>query len=270
MTVPERVKGRAAESAKDRLRFNYDSVAPAVAKFLKGQAERICRHYATTIIQIGKALIGAKHYLPHGAFIVWVETEVGIPARTAQAYMRAAEWASNKGSAAAHLPPSVIYLLSASSTPKEFMIDVLNRVEAGEQIVPAAIFEELKTWREAKQDGCDKEEQNGRGKELVASAQPGGHDESRPTAIAAAELNAAVEEAVGILIRCLSTADFDRVREIMTSRDVLEDGDLAHNIAIAFSNTRPVVAHKSTPHGVYALTDRNGSRGARNGNGATR
>jgi Protein of unknown function (DUF3102) len=269
MSVPDRVRGRAAEAAKHKLRFNYDSVAPAVAKFLRGQAERICRHYATTIIQIGKALIGAKHYLPHGAFIVWVETEVGIPARTAQAYMRAAEWAANKGSVAAHLPPSVIYLLSASSTPKEFMVDVLNRVEAGEQIVPAAIFEELKTWRGAKQDGCDKEEQNGGSKELAAAPEAGGCDQSRPTAIAA-ELNAAVEEAVAILMRCLSTEDFNRVREIMTSSDVLEDGGLAHAIALAFSNPRPVLAHKSTPHGVYTLTDRNGSRGARNGNGAAR
>ncbi|HXO69764.1 MAG TPA: DUF3102 domain-containing protein [Bradyrhizobium sp.] len=247
MTVLDQVGGRSPEHSKDRLRFNYDSVAPPVAKFLKGQAERICRHYATTIIQIGKALIGAKHYLPHGAFIVWVETEVGIPARTAQAYMRAAEWAANKSSAVANLSPSVIYLLSASSTPKEFMLDVLNRVEAGEQIVPAAIFGELRSWREAKRDGCDKEQRNGGSKDLSAAAETGDHDQNDQITVATAERKVAVERIVAILMRGLCAADFDRVRDIimiMSSRDAVEDCDLARDLAVAFSNAkRPEAAH---------------------------
>jgi hypothetical protein len=40
--------------------------------------------------------IAAKHYLSHGSFLRWVETEAGLPARTAQAYMQVAHWASGK------------------------------------------------------------------------------------------------------------------------------------------------------------------------------
>jgi hypothetical protein len=38
-------------------------LAPSVAEFLKGQAERIRRCVASSIVNIGKDLIAAKHYL---------------------------------------------------------------------------------------------------------------------------------------------------------------------------------------------------------------
>ncbi|HEV2956733.1 MAG TPA: DUF3102 domain-containing protein, partial [Xanthobacteraceae bacterium] len=115
--------------------FDYASLPISVAKFLKGQATRIRQYAGKSIIQIGKDLAAAKHYLSHGQFVRWAEKEVGIPARTAQGYMRAAQWAAGKSAAVAHLPPSLLYVLSASSTPEELVEDILRKAEVGEEIV---------------------------------------------------------------------------------------------------------------------------------------
>src|SRR6185295_2783239 len=124
-------------------KFDYDCLPSSVAKFLQGQADRIRRHCASSIIQIGKALTEAKHHLSHGQFLLWVEGEVGMPVRTAQAYTRIASWASTKGATVAHLTPSALHLLSASSTPAEFAADVLSRVKEGEHISPSVLRKEL-------------------------------------------------------------------------------------------------------------------------------
>src|SRR5450631_3138870 len=94
--------------------FDYCSVPAAEAKFLRGQAEQIRRRCVTSVVQIGRALIGAKHYLSPEAFQKWVKLEVGIAVRTAQDYMRVANWAADKGRVVDRLPPTVLYWLSSS------------------------------------------------------------------------------------------------------------------------------------------------------------
>lgn len=105
--------GRSNGSTNDisiRARFDYSDVQPTVARFLRGQADRIRQQCVTSIIQIGKALREAKRHLSHGAFLQWVEWEVCIPVRAAQAYMRVAAWAADKGAAVVHLTPTTLYL----------------------------------------------------------------------------------------------------------------------------------------------------------------
>ena len=66
-----------------------DGKVEAEAKiFLLGQANRICRLVGKSIIEIGNDLLRTKQYLLHGALLRWVESKVGIPARTAQGYMK--------------------------------------------------------------------------------------------------------------------------------------------------------------------------------------
>lgn len=217
LTVSDRSKGA------DRTQFDYDYLSSSVAKFLRGQADRIKRQCVTSIIQIGKALLEAKRHLSHGEFVHWVESEAGIPARTAQAYMRVAGWASGKGTAVAHLAPSTLYLLSASSTPKEFVSDVLGRIRAGESIPPSVLRRQLAAWREA--------EQQAEGQELAPS------DSSMPDA-ARGRMGwsaMAIAELVDILMRGLSEADFIRVRCIATDEAVLSDPYLAKNLERAFA-----------------------------------
>jgi Protein of unknown function (DUF3102) len=200
--------------------FEYTDLSASVAKFLRSQAERIRRNAASSIINVGKDLIGAKHYLSHGAFIAWVESEVGIPARTAQAYMRVAKWASHKNATVAHLQPSLLYLLSNPSTPTSFGDDVLKRIEAGERISLRAIRDELRDLRDSP---CD--EHQGQGRIMLPRAR---HETTTPMK------DPTLLEAIAILARGLSAQDFNRVKEIMTAKSVLDDPDLPQQIVTAF------------------------------------
>jgi hypothetical protein len=210
------------------LGFDYASVPLPVAKFLRGQADRIRRQCVTSIIQIGKALLEAKHHLSHGAFIRWVEWEVRIPIRTAQAYMRVASWVSQKGATVAHLSPSALYLLSASSTPKEFAEAVLKRADAGDYVRPSAMRRELRAWRENRQptNACDE-------KNAKPFLQAGSNWGPREMT---GETSGGVAEIVAILARGLSPSEFARVREIVLSDAVLSDPRLARNLEQALVN----------------------------------
>jgi hypothetical protein len=212
------------------MRFEYDSVSPSIAKFLRGQADRIRRQCSTSTIQIGRALLEAKRHLSHGEFIRWVEWEVSIPARTAQAYMRVASWAAGKGATVARLPPSALYLLSASNTPEQLVSSILSRAEAGEYVAPCVIREELKALRmrmNEQQDRPAKEISALRAKERdsIQRAIPG---ESRS--------GGGLTELVSILIDRLSPADFARVWDIMTSDALIGDPQLALHLERAFED----------------------------------
>lgn len=230
--VRSETNNRAVETTKDvavPVRFDYGSVSASVAKFLRGQADRIRRQCVTSIIQIGRALIEAKRHLSHGEFLSWVECEVGIPARTAQAYMRVASWASNKGATVAHLSPSALYLLSASTTPEEFVVQILSRAEAGEYIAPSVIREELKVRREQEDEPRQ-----------PPSSDQTLHSDPRRRATASSEgAEEALNEFVSMLADRLSASDFARARDIVTSPSVLSDPELPRKLGLAFECIDP-------------------------------
>jgi hypothetical protein len=240
--------------------FDYSTVPPSVATFLKNQAERIRRSGASFVLNIGKDLIGAKRYLSRGAFLHWVEAEAGIPARTAQVYMQVAQWAGSKSATVAHLPLTALYLLSARSTPNEFATDVLNRVQGGESVSLTAIREELKAVRKKLKGASNREGtvQPIEAKGTIAQDGPSKRDvspEFRTDALfsespfeqialsLASEINESkvlssaslLAEAVNIMVSGLSEASFARVREIMTSNLVVEDPELPQNLMNAFA-----------------------------------
>ncbi|WP_315792724.1 MULTISPECIES: DUF3102 domain-containing protein [unclassified Bradyrhizobium] len=195
-------------------RFEYGDLPPSVEKFLRGQADRIRRQCASSIIQIGKALLEAKRHLSHGAFLRWVEGEVGIPCRTAQAYMRAALWTAGKSATVALLPASAIYVLSSNGVPDQFVADVLDRIEAGEQIGAAAIRHALREFLNSKS------EKGATTKEVVQR----GHND---TPIRDKINGSPIAELAELLAYKLSKPDFVRICEILTSESVLGDPDLA-------------------------------------------
>ena len=127
--------------------FDYSRLSGSIATFLRSQADRINQTSSKSVIQIGKDLIAAKRYLAHGAFVAWVKCEAGLPARTAQAYMHVANWAAHKSPSVTRLPPSVLYVISARSAPEQFVKQLLERVEAGEQITAQAIRQQIKSIR---------------------------------------------------------------------------------------------------------------------------
>lgn len=215
--------------------FDYASVPTSVAKFLKSQATRIRQYTGKTIVQIGGDLVSAKHYLSHGQFLRWVESEVGIPPRTAQAYMRAAQWASDHRATAAVLPPSLLYILSSPSTPKEFAKAVERRIEAGEHISPTAVRAELKAIRTAERaervDECT----------IGCPTPPNATDQED----AKTRIDFALSEVVEILANSLSTAEFSRVCAVLISNDVLHQPDLPETIKRAFCCAQPAIPTNS-------------------------
>lgn len=198
--------------------FDYAKVKPSVAVFLKGQADRIRKHLALSVIQVGKALLESKRHLSHGTFLSWVEHEMGIPPRTAQDYMRVAAWAKGKSATVAHLPPSVLYMLSKASAPEEVVVEVLNLAEAGERVTPSAVRSRLKTLRSCEPVNSHRTET--KSGEIYAALSTDSIDEV-PDLIA---------ELVAILNQGLSEADFVRVRDIMTTEALFVDMRLVQRL----------------------------------------
>lgn len=215
-----------AQHPQEASEFDYSSLSPAVERFLRGQASRIRQYINKSIIQIGKDLVGAKRYLSHGEFLRWVEEEVGIPARTAQSYMRVANWASSQSATVALLPPTALYALSAPGVPTEFVSGVLRRVEAGERIrLPSlrAKIRALCETTEPKNDGTVSEESDGQLEDDMDA-----HCTSATTAM--------ISNAVRILARALPAGDFVQVRNIVTSKEVLGDPNLPRILEQAFGS----------------------------------
>jgi hypothetical protein len=215
-------------------RFNYDELPSLVAKFLRGQADRIRRQTTSSIIQIGKALLESKRHLSHGAFIRWVEWEVCIPARTAQGYMRVANWASGKSATVAHLSPAVLYVLSAPWVPKEYLAAILKRAEAGEHVTPAIIRTELKACRSNKSENCAAEK--------AASSETSENILWEPFSITN-QTRSDVAELSEILSRGLSDDDLARVLEIIIKENVLSDPHWSQCFREAFIRAAGLVPH---------------------------
>jgi hypothetical protein len=195
-------RGRAAAE------FDYGDAPPAVRAFLSAQAARIRRSVGGSIVAIGRELIAAKQHLAHGIFLRWVESEIGIPARTAQGYMQVAEWLAGKDAAVAQLPPSLLYVLSAPSTPRSFTLDILRRIEAGEHIRLPQVREELRELAGRKRRALlDRRSDPDAG---TSAAAP---DARAPEAATVAVLI----QVVGVLARELSATDFASIRDLMTN-----------------------------------------------------
>jgi hypothetical protein len=226
MTDLTDIEDRYARQFKVKRGFDYRAVSSPVAEFLKGQVHRIRRQAGISIIHIGKDLIAAKHYLNHGTFLNWVEAEVGIPARTAQAYMHVAEWASHKSATVALLPPSILYVLSSSSAPEECVDHILRRFESGEHITLPTVREEMKAVRRNSSGGT-------RGRATPTHDAPP-QETTQPIA-PDTDVQAGVEHAIAILARGLNAEDFVQVRDILTRKSVLKDRELGKKITLAFS-----------------------------------
>jgi hypothetical protein len=131
--------------------FDYASLSPQTAEFLRNRATRIRQGVKSTmeaICDIGVQLCGAKQMLGHGQFIQWVESECGFSVRCAQNYMRASEFAADKCATVALLPPATVYRLSAKNTPPEVVSEVLARAANGERVSHAEVSRMLRAAKE--------------------------------------------------------------------------------------------------------------------------
>jgi hypothetical protein len=126
--------------------FDYSAVDADTASNLRAQASRIRKRIGKAtqdLIDIGRDLLSAKKNLvDHGAFIKWVESEVGIVRRTAQAYMALAKLADDNGAAIALFPPTTAHRLAAKSVPPKIVSEVVGKALSGE-VLPDRIVAEM-------------------------------------------------------------------------------------------------------------------------------
>lgn len=200
--------------------FDYDELEPAVANFLRGQAQRIRHHIRKSILQLGKDLIEAKRHVEYGAFIRWVEHEVGIPPRTAQGYMRIAQWAEGRASELSNLPVSILYILSAQSTTREVVDSVLGALRRGERVTVSAVRDQI----------CSARASNSRRKEGGTIARY----RTSPSLLATEGASDELREVADILARRVPLSERSRIYDIMTDPNLLSDAQLGHRIRRAF------------------------------------
>lgn len=106
-------------------------------------ASAIRSRFNGDVQEIGEHLRRAKAALPHGAFGPWLARELGITPRTAQNYMQAAAFLAGKRNAISHLPPAIIYKLSAPTALPVLVNKVVEAADRGETIDLAALKKAL-------------------------------------------------------------------------------------------------------------------------------
>jgi Protein of unknown function (DUF3102) len=197
-------------------RFSYSEIPLQTAEELKLRAGRIraglARHM-TEVVKIGQELRHAKAKLRHGLFLAWVESEVGVSFRTAQLYMRAADWLSNKSEKFSHLPASMIYLLSKQATPREVVDEVVRSVESGSPVSYAELVERVRVGRQKKVNfipSIRADVKNSTERSLIAVQ---GIAERQA-------VKARMKEVVSLLDSYLSQNEFRQIREIFLRPEI--------------------------------------------------
>jgi Protein of unknown function (DUF3102) len=112
--------------------FDYSTLPAETAQTLRNAVSAIRGIQHAAISDVGRHLIDAKEkLLEHGQFLAWAEAELGISSRSAQRYMRAAQFLDGKHDTVSHLPHGILYKLSAPSAPEDVVQQVVAAAEAG-------------------------------------------------------------------------------------------------------------------------------------------
>ena len=144
----------------DMMQTGFDYGALPVEVGISGRiiGERLRTRLKRTvqdIIESGKDLISIKPNL-EGCFDAWFEHETGLDRQMAYKFIAAADrfgdGAYNNYTA---LSPTVIYLLSAPSTPESVIDRALEQAEAGDKVTVA----DVKQWKEAAQASAQRAEE---------------------------------------------------------------------------------------------------------------
>ncbi len=200
--------------------FTYSDLPAPVAAELQAVTnrikERLTRQVAD-IIATGRDLIEVKSKLEHGQFASWLNRSFNMTVRTAQKYMRAAEWVADKSELSSHLTPTTIYLLSAPSTPEAAQRQVLGDLEAGKVVNHREVCEvvqkvkhqerEAKKWKG--ETRAERKERKAREEHLRRK-----HERIETAAMAVAR------EVADILVNKLSDEEITKVEEALMGLNV--------------------------------------------------
>jgi hypothetical protein len=129
--------------------FDYAGIPPAGVTVLRAASSEIrtrIKRQIEAIIATGEQLRTAKELL-QGRFVEWIGTELDMSVRTAQNYMRAAEVWGPECATVAHLPPNILYLTAAKSTPDEVRAEIVTAFKGGQLLCAATIEERVREAR---------------------------------------------------------------------------------------------------------------------------
>lgn len=111
--------------------FDYGCVDEGIRDAVCASASEIRRQVSASrqsIITVGTRLIEVKAILPHGLWRAWLKAEFEWSERSAQRYMRVATVFGSKPDTVSDLPPGVLQVLAAPSTPPDVREEVLREV----------------------------------------------------------------------------------------------------------------------------------------------
>lgn len=228
--------------------FDYSALDAETASNLRAQANRIRKRIGKAtqdLIDIGRDLLAAKkHLLDHGEFIKWVESEIGIVRRTAQAYMAIAKLAEEKGAAVALLPPTTAHRLAAKSTPSEVVSEVVAKAQSGDVLPDCRVAEMISEAKSQKRgseqpynNGFHRAKQYQRYRELQEGrqeAEPARQHREKMTAEAAEMLFKSLgTDGVVLVIKAFAEEEWpwdllSELRKGILLRKRTGDGDTAH------------------------------------------
>lgn len=104
---------------------------------VQAASERIklrMKRTAEDIVAIGLDLQEIKDNLPHGEFLPWVEAEFGMTDRAARKFIEVGKRYGSKSEIISDLSPTVLYELSAPSTPEPVRQVIEAKAEKGEVV----------------------------------------------------------------------------------------------------------------------------------------
>lgn len=123
--------------------FDYAALPVDAALTARAAAERIKLRLKRTvedIIEIGRELTAVKEELPHGQFLPWIAAEFEMTKDTAQNFMSVFDrFGKNGNFPFLNLKPSILYALSAPSTPDAVIDRAIEKAESGEKVTVADV-----------------------------------------------------------------------------------------------------------------------------------
>lgn len=138
--------------------FDYGALPVELAVKSRAAAERIKLRLKRTvedIIEIGRELTAIKAELPHGQFLPWIAAEFEMTPWTANQFMNAADRFGDKNEIITYFKPTILYALSAPSTPESVIEKAVEQAEAGDKVTVA----DVKQWKEAAQASAQRAEE---------------------------------------------------------------------------------------------------------------
>ncbi len=229
--------------------FVYSDLLAPVAAEVEAATARIKDRMVRTvtdIIETGRDLLEVKSKLEHGQFESWLNTAFNMTTRTAQKYMRAAEWMADKSELGSHLSPNTIYLLSAPSTPESVQQQVLGDLEAGKPINHREVREVVQEAKYQEREAKKKETHAERKRRKARQRELRREKEDEHQRIETAAM-AVAREVADILVNKLSEDEIKKVDDAlidinvtyMTLREAIFYARQSHSDNVTMFPTKP-------------------------------